>query len=110
MKLPKIYFLILLALISLSISGCSLSLNSGGSSGVSTSPDLGGVFLSVDSGSTFKSQSLTPSVSGKPGNIAALNVRDLTADPSDNNAIYLIYGEVSCTNLESDCKIIGLTC
>lgn len=89
MKFQKIYFLILLPIIAISVSGCSLSLNSGGSSGVTNSPDLGGVFLSVDSGSTFKSQSLTPSVSGKPGNIAGLNVRAITMDPSDNNAIYL---------------------
>lgn len=89
MKLQKIYFLILLPVLALSVSGCSLSLNSGGSSGVSSSPDLGGVFLSVDSGNTFKTQSFTPSVSGKPGNIAALDIKSITIDPSDNTALYL---------------------
>jgi hypothetical protein len=94
MKFQKIYFLILLPVIALSVSGCSISLNSGGTSSNSSSPDLGGVFLSVDSGNTFKSQSLTPSVSGKPGNIAGLNIRSIVIDPSDNTAIYLAtYGQ-----------------
>ena len=93
MKFQKIYFLILLPVIALSTSGCSLSLNSGGSSS-NSNPDLGGIFLSVDSGSTFKSQSLTPSVSGKPGNIAGLNIRSVVIDPSDNTAVYLAtYGQ-----------------
>jgi len=83
------YFFILLPFLVLLLSGCSVSLNSGGSSVNSNSPDLGGVFLSVDSGVNFKSQSLTPSVSGKPGNITAVNVKSIAIDPSDNTALYL---------------------
>jgi photosystem II stability/assembly factor-like uncharacterized protein len=76
------------------LSACSLSVNPGGSGANNGAADLGGVFLSTDSGSSFKSQSLTPSVSGKPGNVVNVNVKSLTIDPSDNTAVYMAtYGQ-----------------
>ncbi len=68
------------------LSACSLGTNS---SGISASPDLGGVFLSNDSGVNFKQFSAVPSVSGMPGSIGSLNVNTLALDPSDSTAIYL---------------------
>ncbi|MEI6835570.1 MAG: hypothetical protein WCK59_01940 [Candidatus Falkowbacteria bacterium] len=88
MKSQKISFLVLLPLLALSLSACSFSLSSN-SSATSAGPDLGGVFLSLDSGVTFKQQVAIPSVSGLPGSIGSLNVRSLVLDPSDNTAIYL---------------------
>jgi len=88
MPSKKITFLILLPFLLLIVSACSISLN-GSSSAISAGPDLGGVFLSVDGGVSFKQQAAIPSVSGIPGSITSLNVRTLALDPSDNTAIYL---------------------
>lgn len=87
MSNKKNLLLVMLPVLLVLLSACSLSLNS--AADASKIPDLGGVFLSVDSGQTFKSQSYTPTVSGTPGNIAGVNVRAITIDPSDNAALYL---------------------
>lgn len=88
MKSSKISFLILLPLLLLVLSACSLSLTSNPSP-TAAGPDLGGVFLSVDGGLTFKQQVAIPSISGMPGSIGNINVRSLVLDPSDSTAIYL---------------------
>ncbi len=89
MTSKKTYLLLMFPVLTVLLSACSLSFNSGQKTAVNTSPDLGGVFLSVDSGVNFKAQSYTPSVSGKPGNISDVNVASLTLDPSDNTALYM---------------------
>lgn len=68
------------------LSACSFSTNS---SATSAGPDLGGVFLSIDRGVSFKQQVSVPSVSGMPGSINSIDVSSLALDPSDSNAIYL---------------------
>ena len=87
MKRTKISLLLLLPFTLIALSACSFSL--GSSSATSAGPDLGGVFLSVDGGVSFKQQVAIPSVSGIPGSISNINVRSLALDPSDNTAIYL---------------------
>lgn len=93
MSSKKIYLSLMFPALLILLSACSLSLNSG--TGTSDgAADLGGAFLSSDSGGSFKSQSFTPSVSGKPGNIVGVNVKSLTMDPSDNAAVYMAtYGQ-----------------
>lgn len=87
MSNKKHLLFVMLPVLLVLLSACSLSFNS--ASDPSKTPDLGGVFLSVDGGNTFKSQSYTPTISGTPGNIAGVNVRAITIDPSDNAALYL---------------------
>jgi len=89
MKSSKIGFLILLIGLSFVLSACSLSLNSNSSNPTSAGPDLGGVFLSLDGGVSFRQQASVPSISGMPGSISSLNVRSLVLDPSDSAAVYL---------------------
>jgi len=83
----KISLFILLPLLALAVSACSLPTTS--SSATSAGPDLGGVFLSTDGGVNFKQQVSIPSVSGMPGSISSLDVSTLSLDPSDSSAIYL---------------------
>jgi photosystem II stability/assembly factor-like uncharacterized protein len=81
----KINKLVLLAIVLLLSSGCTLSL------GQSKSNDLadGGVFRSADGGLTWSQQILIPSVTGAPGSIAGVSSLDMVMDPSDNKALYL---------------------
>lgn len=83
----KIGLLALLPFLALALSACSFTTNS--SSGTAPGPDLGGVFLSIDHGLNFKSQSTIPSVSGMPGNINSVDVSTMALDPSDSTAVYL---------------------
>lgn len=70
------------------LSACSIS-TTGSSSATSAGSDLGAVFISTDSGAHFTQQPYTPSISGKPGSIAGVNIRSLAMDPNDNLAVYL---------------------
>lgn len=65
--------------------GC-VSVNSGKST--DTSAYDGGVFVSMDKGTTWKQKVLIPTVSGKPQNFAGVNVGPLEMDPSDNKTLY----------------------
>ncbi len=84
----KISLLVLLPLLIVVLSACSFSFG-GDNSGTSAGPDLGGVFLSTDSGVNFKQFSAVPSVSGMPGSIGALDVSTMSLDPSDSTAVYM---------------------
>jgi photosystem II stability/assembly factor-like uncharacterized protein len=88
MKKIKLFFLIaFLISISTLVSGCvTVKTNSGGSS--NTSAVNGGVFKTISKGMVWQQKVLIPSTSGKPGNIAALDVASMVMDPSDNKAIY----------------------
>ncbi len=79
---------IILLLGMLTLSACSIS-TSGNSSATSAGSDLGAVFVSVDNGARFTQQPYVPSISGKPGSIAGVNIRSLAIDPKDNLAVYL---------------------
>jgi len=47
------------------------------------------VFLSVDSGDTWRALTSLLNISDRPENISSLNVNKMTIDPSDNMAVYL---------------------
>lgn len=81
------YLKLLILLLALSVlsSACTLSLNS---DGVSSSGD-GGVWLSGDKGVNWRQVSLIPSVSGRPGSLANIDISMLSVDPQDSSAIYL---------------------
>ena len=79
----KIVPIIMLTAISLMISGCTISF------GGTPSNALGGVFVSTDSGQTWKHIVEVPTVSGKPGSIAGASIYRMSYDPQDYKTIYL---------------------
>ncbi|MFA5184286.1 MAG: hypothetical protein WC456_02050 [Patescibacteria group bacterium] len=76
---------IILLLVGLSLSACSITTTS---SGVNTGVDSS-VFVSVDSGDNWKPMVSVPTTSGRPGTIADLNVNVMSLDPQDSRAVYL---------------------
>ncbi|MFH1413041.1 MAG: hypothetical protein ABIG10_03395 [bacterium] len=82
-------YIILFLITTMLAAGCSLSLTGGtDNDGVN-----GGLFKTATGGSSWHQPVLISSTSGKPGNIANLNVVSLVMDPSDSQAIY--YGSLS---------------
>lgn len=77
--------LISLATLSLIISGCSISTTSSDGNASTDSS----IFLSVDSGGTWRSMTNLPTVDGRVQTISDLNVNVMTMDPQDSLAIYL---------------------
>jgi hypothetical protein len=74
-----------LAALALLVSGCSIStISSGGEAGTDSS-----VFLSTDSGGTWRSMVSVPATEGRAQNISDLNVNRMTMDPQDSLAVYL---------------------
>ena len=71
-----------LALITLTLSACSLT-GSSGRTGLESS-----VFLSTDGGSTWR-EAVTMASTGQPQNIRSLSVNKMVMDPQDNLAVYL---------------------
>lgn len=91
LKSKKVIVPVLLLGLSMLVSACSVSLTGTGSV---NNPDIGGVSLSVNDGSTWQSASAIPSVTGQPGSISSLNDKALVIDPSDNAAVYFLsYGQ-----------------
>ncbi|MFA5155642.1 MAG: hypothetical protein WC453_04380 [Patescibacteria group bacterium] len=85
MSLKNLRLFILLPLVALLASACSVTTNSSGvSGGVDSS-----VFLSTNSGDSWQSMTSVPTTSGRPGSIAELNVNVMTIDPEDSLAVYL---------------------
>lgn len=84
---PKTLKLIMaLAAVVLITSACSITTTSTtGTGGLSDAS----IFLSTDSGSSWKPMVSVPDVSGRPQSIADLNVNVLAMDPQDSRAIYL---------------------
>lgn len=82
----KLFFL--LAGVVLLSSACSLSTTSVNTNAAKTQIDSS-VFASGDQGDTWKSLTAIPSVTGRAGSIADLNVNIMTMDPQDSKTIYL---------------------
>lgn len=75
---------LLLPLMALALSGCSLNLNSGsGSSGISD----GGVFKSTNKGGSWAQKVLILTVGAKKS-FSGIDIISLAIDPSDNKAVY----------------------
>lgn len=83
MRHRKIVFFIMLAGV-LALSGCSLS-----TGGTASSKTDGGVWRSIDTGSTLAQTVKVPAVDGKIVTISNVEVTDIVVDPSDSQAIYL---------------------
>lgn len=87
-NLPKIIKLsALLIALTITTSACSLTIGGGGSG--DTPAIDSSLFVSVDKGDTWRPITAIPSVSGRAGSIANINVNALVADPQDNRAVYL---------------------
>ena len=84
MKKYNINFIILLFLFVFITSGCSISFNTGSSSGVND----GGVYVTKNKGETWQQKVLIPTNSGRAKTIATLNTNALVMDPGDNKALY----------------------
>ncbi|MFH1255576.1 MAG: YCF48-related protein [bacterium] len=75
---------LLLPLVALALSGCSLSLNSdSGSSGISD----GGIFKSTNKGGSWAQKVLILTVGAKKS-FSGIDIISLAMDPSDNKAVY----------------------
>ncbi|MFA5420671.1 MAG: hypothetical protein WC280_01420 [Patescibacteria group bacterium] len=79
MKKIKLIVVLCLAFV---LSSCSISTKG-------TAANDGGVFISANSGETWRQMSLIPTISGTPGSIANTDVSKLVIDPGDSSAIYL---------------------
>ncbi|MFH1744846.1 MAG: hypothetical protein ABH881_01610 [bacterium] len=84
-KLPLLFSLAVVAFL---VSGC-ITINTGSQD---TSAIDGGVFKSINKGTNWVHKSLIPTVTGKPGNFAGVNVYSLEMDPNDSSALY--YGSI----------------
>ena len=84
----KSKLLILLLVAGFALSGCTISVGSGGKTTLGTVND-GGVWISADKGVNWRQMSLIPTVTGKPQSIATTDVVTLTADPQDPAAVYM---------------------
>ncbi|MDP2709077.1 MAG: hypothetical protein Q8O93_03465 [bacterium] len=82
-KLGKFKIIYLIPAAALLLSGCSLSLNTGGSNSGSD----GGVFTSVNKGNVWSQRTMVLSASG-PRSFASADIIDLALDPNDSQAVY----------------------
>ncbi len=87
----KIKFLASLLFLFFSLSACSINFNSGDST--KTGADVGGVFKTIDKGTTWKQKSLLSSIGSTQRNFGGTSVNTFKMDPSDNLALY--YGSVA---------------
>lgn len=83
--MKKIKLVLILAVLSLSLSACTLSVGSKSAIGGND----GGMWLSTDKGRTWRQASQVPTITGKAENIANANIRNIEIDPQDNQAIYI---------------------
>lgn len=85
MSVKNLKLLIILPVVAVFLSACSITTtSSGGTAGIDSS-----VFLSTDSGNLWRSLVDVPTVNGRPGTIADVNVNVMRLDPSDSLAVYL---------------------
>lgn len=84
MNHKKVILAALLVFLGVSLSACSVSTSSSNNSGSQDSS----VFLSVDSGNTWRTAAAL-ATTGQAKDIKALNVNTITMDPEDNLAVYL---------------------
>ncbi len=80
-------FKLILALVGLSLltSACSISTSSSSTAQTIDSA----LFATADRGDTWRSMTAVPSTTGRAGSIADLSVNTISADPEDNQALYL---------------------
>jgi photosystem II stability/assembly factor-like uncharacterized protein len=86
MSLKNIRPIILLLVMAILVSGCTVSTNS---SGEASSDQGGSVFLSTDAGGTWKAMTSMPTTNARVQTINDLNVKMMAMDPSDSRAVYL---------------------
>jgi photosystem II stability/assembly factor-like uncharacterized protein len=85
--MPKTRYFFLffsLTLTLLAASGCTI-VSSGAQKAVN---NTGGIFVSADKGTTWKSKSLIPTTNGKAKSFSGLDVSVLAMDPTDSKAVY----------------------
>lgn len=83
--MKKIKLSLILGLLTLSLSACTLSIGSSSSLGVGD----GGLWLTSDKGRTWRQTSQIPTVTGKTENIGNADIYVIEIDPQDNQALYL---------------------
>lgn len=81
-QLGRIVVVFALALV---ISGCTISL---GNNSVTDSKKPGGIWKSVDSGTTWEPIIAVPTITGKIANIGNVSIRRIAFDPQDSKVIY----------------------
>ncbi len=87
-KKVSLKLLLLLPLVALVLSGCSLSFDTGsGASGGSGEATDGGVFKSTNQGTGWEQTALIQGV-GRQRSLAGIDIISLAVDPEDNQAIY----------------------
>lgn len=80
----KISLFLSLILITFFVSGCVVTTTSQ----QTVANNMGGIYLSIDKGTTWKSKSLIPTTNGKPASFSGLDAASLVMDPSDSKAVY----------------------
>ena len=85
-KIKLLRVVLLLPLMALTLSGCTLSLGTGSNTGSGGATD-GGVFKSLNKGGNWAQKTLIQSVGAKRS-FAAVDIISLAFDPSDHKAIY----------------------
>jgi len=85
-KLSSLKMLVLFFGIALLLSGCGVTVNTGGTTSTAGAND-GGVFKSSDKGDNWEQKILILSI-GRQRSFAAADILSLAMDPSDNQAIY----------------------
>lgn len=78
---------LLLPLVALTLSGCSLNFNTGTGSNSTSSASDGGVFRSLDKGNSWEQKVLISDVS-RARSFSGVDIISLSLDPGDNKAIY----------------------
>ncbi len=87
--MKKLRLLILLPIIILVTTACSVPNFVGGGSNKDVDRGVGGIFVSGDKGDTWRNMALIPTLSGQPRNFFDADVNVLVADPNDSKAVYL---------------------
>jgi len=80
----KLKLIVILMLVALATSACSLTLNFGDRDSLTD----GGVFKSENNGNNWKQKALVANVSGQPQSFNFTNILAIAIDPQDNQAIY----------------------
>lgn len=81
----------LLVFVGLMTSACSLSVGPKTSNNTSSNSKAidSSLFVTTDKGETWRPLTAIPSINGRTGSIANLNVSTMTMDPQDSRAVYL---------------------
>lgn len=85
--IKKFKIILLIIMLGLITSGCSLNFDTGTGSGSTSSASDGGVFRSLDKGNSWEQKVLISDVS-RARSFSGVDIISLSLDPSDNKAIY----------------------